>query len=696
MSRPTPNLLQHTSSPYLLQHAWNPVDWQPWNEVSLQQAREEQKPIFLSVGYSTCHWCHVMEKESFEDDNIAELLNPHFISIKVDREERPDIDRIYMQYLQASTGGGGWPMSVWLTPDLKPIYAGTYFPPEDRHGRPGFRTVLQKIIALWEEERPRVVERSEEMAQALHDAFAKPQVSEPSQGASPHVMLFQQLRQSFDGEWGGFGNAPKFPRVTPLSWLARVAGSPSPHREEAEKMLSHTLQMMRRGGIFDHVGGGFHRYSVDEEWHVPHFEKMLYDQAQLLGIYLDAWQLTGNTELLHTAENVAAYVMEYLQLPEGGFASAEDADSPPPENPEGPKREGAFYVWPFQELTQHLEDHDVFVQEFDCRPEGNLAVHKDPHQEMVKMNVLRRNAPGRAIEALSDEFHPALAKLKAVRAQRPRPHRDDKVVTAWNGIMLIGLSRLAAATGRSDLREAAEGSAEFLFQACWKNGRLIRSWCDGKTGVEGFAEDYAGLIWGLLELWAINGQQKWLAWAKELQSTMDELFWDTEEGGYFNTRAGAEDLLLRMKEDYDGAEPAASSLAAMAWLKWSSLALGNMDASDKVTRLLKWATPRMEQSPWALPMMLCVDRDYQEGLGLLVLRGKESHRKALLQAAHSVYRPDLLIVNLEMPEEVFPWLNSADAPEEGQAFLCQNQSCGLPISGVEALKAALIRPLPES
>src|SRR5688572_16115735 len=574
-----PNRLASEASPYLLQHKDNPVDWYPWGNEAFARARQEDKPIFLSVGYSTCHWCHVMEHESFENSGLAELLNRHFVSIKVDREERPDVDRVYMTYVQATTGSGGWPMSVWLTPSLQPFYGGTYFPPTSRWGKPGFAEVIEEIARVWREEREKVVQSAANIVERLRTLGAQ-------RGASdiPPVAVLDRARAefaaSFDARRGGFGNAPKFPRPSELLFLlrehARIGDA------EPRDMALVTLRAMALAGMRDHIGGGFHRYSVDGDWRVPHFEKMLYDQAQLTLAYVEAAQVTGDRFFLDVAVDTLAYVRRDLTDKDGGFYSAEDADSIPPEHASDPnahKMEGAFYVWTDEEVRDVLGVHaDVFRERFGVRPGGNAP--SDPQNEFADKNLLytarpladvAQNAGLTALEVVEvvEEGRRALFER---RSARPRPHLDDKVLTAWNGLMIAAFARVARSTDDGgEFLEDAKRAARFVRRHLWNPmaGTLLRRYRQGDANVEGYAEDYAYLIFGLLELFQAGGDPEWLEWALVLQDTQDALFWDAVDGGWFSTTGKDPSVLLRLKEDYDGAEPAASSISILNLLTLS-------------------------------------------------------------------------------------------------------------------------------
>ncbi|MBV9391631.1 MAG: thioredoxin domain-containing protein, partial [Verrucomicrobia bacterium] len=491
----TPNRLIGEKSPYLLQHAYNPVDWFPWGEEAFQKARNEQKPIFLSIGYSTCHWCHVMERESFENPDTAEILNRYFVSIKVDREERPDVDRVYMMFVQSTTGSGGWPMSIFLTSDLQPFFGGTYYPPDDRYGRPGFSTLLRRLAEIWHSAPDRVIQQGENTTQAIQKRLEELQNIPP--GPLNPVWLenaYRQFASNFDSEQGGFSVAPKFPRPSVFNFLLRYWQLSK--NQTSLEMVEFTLRKMAEGGIHDHLGGGFHRYSVDQRWHVPHFEKMLYDQAQLVVSYCGAYQATGDGEFASVAHDILEYVLRDLTAPDGGFYSAEDADSLPSAHGTE-KTEGAFYVWTQSDLDAALASDEslAFRRMFGVESGGNVDTASDPHGELRGKNVLFKAQPVRTIAKLIGKTEPetvrlvesARKKLRSVRDRRPRPHLDDKIVTAWNGLMISGLSRAAQIFHEVHYLQAAQRAARFLQQNLYDR-RLLRSFRMTAGAVNGFAE----------------------------------------------------------------------------------------------------------------------------------------------------------------------------------------------------------------
>ncbi|QYM78193.1 thioredoxin domain-containing protein [Horticoccus luteus] len=705
------NALAHEKSPYLLQHAENPVDWQPWGEGAFARARAEQKPIFLSIGYSTCHWCHVMAHESFEDAEIAGVLNTHFVPVKVDREERPDVDKIYMTYVQAVTGHGGWPLSAWLTPELKPFFGGTYFPREDRAGRPGFASVLRAIAHGWQHDREKLVAESERVIDAL-----RTRLSEDQTGAAAERELadaasdafekgFQYFHENFDGARGGFGGAPKFPRAGNVMFLLRCAalqGRESEVGRAAIDMAATTLGAMARGGIHDHVGGGFHRYAVDEDWQVPHFEKMLYDQAQIALNALETWQATGDERHAWLARDIFDYVRRELASREGAFYSAEDADSLR-EAGGTEHAEGAFYVWTAEELRRALgEDYALVAAHFGVEEKGNVPAARDPQGEFAGRNILAQQRSlartatqlGLPLQAASDRLAAALERLRAVRAARPRPQRDDKVIAAWNGLMIAALAR-AAVTPAESLRDqrafyraAAVRAAEFLRRELWDEaqGVLYRSWRGARGAAAGFAEDYAAVIQAALDLYAATFEVRWLEWAERLQTRMDELFWDEAGGGYFNSAAGAADLVLRLKEDYDGAEPAPASVAAMNLLRLAGL-LEREDWRARGRATIEALRGQWSKAPHALPQLLCALELALEPPRHVVLAGEPGAAdfEALADVVHGQLRAQRLVAGVTTATREWwgrraPWMAEMK-PIEGRAtaYVCEAFACQAPV-----------------
>jgi uncharacterized protein len=707
------NRLASEQSPYLLQHKDNPVDWRPWGTEAFDTARRENKPIFLSIGYSTCHWCHVMEHESFESREIADVLNRHFVSIKVDREERPDVDRVYMTFVQVTTGSGGWPMSVWLTPSLQPFYGGTYFPPTSKWGKPGFVDVLEEIARVWREERDKVEQSAATITERLRGLR-----SQGGHGPIPPPAALdravEEFAVAFDRRRGGFGQAPKFPRPSELLFLLREHARTG--AAEPRDMVLVTLRAMALGGMRDHIGGGFHRYSVDADWRVPHFEKMLYDQAQLVLAYVEAAQLTGDSFFSEVAIDTLDYVRTELTDEAGGFYSAEDADSVPPEQVGSPKMEGAFYIWREDEIRDVLgPDAEVFIARYGVRPDGNAPF--DPQAEFVHKNLLYTAKPLEEIVATTglslDEVEASLRRsreaLRARRSSRPRPHLDDKVLTAWNGLMIAAFARAARVLDEgARFLDDARGAAKFVMAQLWDgaSGRLLRRYRKGEAGVEGYAEDYAYLIFGLLEMFQADGDAQWLEWAQALQGQQNALFWDPVEGGWFSTTGKDESVLLRLKEDYDGAEPAASSISVLNLLTLAHLMppiqspepkAQSQTPEGQVELTLGNFASRAAQSGRVVPMMLAALSTYHAGMPQVVLVGDGDSRdvQALRDVVRRRYMPTAITVavnsaNRDRLDRLLPWMAAMKARDgRPTAYVCRDFSCQAPTTEARELDGQL-------
>jgi uncharacterized protein YyaL (SSP411 family) len=607
------NRLIQEKSPYLLQHAHNPVNWYPWGDEAFERARLEDKPIFLSIGYSTCHWCHVMEHESFENEQIAALVNQWFVPIKVDREERPDVDRIYMNYVQATTGGGGWPMSVWLTPDLKPFVGGTYFPPDNRYGRAGFPVILERIAQAWQNDRQKILSTSAGILEQLRAQ------SETAGGTAPGGVGqvdtsvldsgFNQFRRAFDSKLGGFGAAPKFPRPSVHNFLLRYWKRTG--REDARDMVVETLIAMEKGGMNDQLGGGFHRYSVDEYWFVPHFEKMLYDQAQLVISYLEAFQITKDETLASAARRTLDYVIRDMTAPEGGFFSAEDADSAPDAVHPREKSEGAFYIWSSKEVVELLGDEHArwFAWRYGLETDGNVA--NDPHHEFTGRNILFQahsiKDTAHHFDRPLDQVTAALAQAEAtlfeVRAKRPRPHLDDKVLTSWNGLMISAFAKAAVILGVSKYADAARDAADFLLATMrTADGSMLRRFRDGDAAISGMLDDYAFLVQGLLDLYEATFDPRYLEAAVSVTQTQRQLLED-DAGGFFASAHEDATRLMRIKDDYDGAEPSGNAVSLMNLLRLHRITgLSEFDSSAR--RLLAVFQGRLAAIPSGMPQFL--------------------------------------------------------------------------------------------
>ena len=711
------NRLSKEKSPYLLQHQHNPVDWMPWGAEAFDRAKKENKPIFLSIGYSTCHWCHVMAHESFEDAETAKYINEHYVCIKVDREERPDVDKVYMTFVQATTGSGGWPMSVWLTPDLKPFLGGTYFPPKDRGGRPGFKTVLAQIADGWKSDREGIVKHGNEVARQLNEMAAGAESKAEKPGRASLYGGLNQLAKRFDEVHGGFGTAPKFPQPSIINFLLRMGVrhglGATPETEErdrqlARKMALFTLEKMAAGGMHDHVGGGFHRYSVDTYWHIPHFEKMLYDQAQLARVYTDAFQLTRDPRWEAVARDILDYVLREMTDKEGGFYSAEDADSIL-EHGKPEHGEGAFYVWTQAEIKRLLgDDAALFDRYYGVEADGNAPKGSDPMNEFRGKNTLiqRLDLPAAAklFKKPEAEIAKSLAasrkKLFEARAMRPRPHLDDKIIVAWNGMMISALARASQALDEPRYLSAAQGSAKFIKANLWQQGALIRSFRHGPSNVPAFADDYAALISGLLSLYEADFDTQWIQWAAELQAKMDERFADTKHGGYFQTAPGASDILFRSKEDYDGAEPAPSSVAAMNLLRLGQLT-GSQDLTDRAAKTIASVADQLDQLPSAMTQMLCAVDASLAKPRQIVIAGKPgaADTQALLREVRAVFAPNQIVLladgaaGQEWLGKQLEFLRTV-APVNGKAaaYVCENFTCKAPVTDPAELRALLKTP----
>ena len=674
------NRLAREKSPYLLQHAHNPVDWFAWNDEAFEKARREDKPVFLSIGYSTCHWCHVMERESFEQENIGKFLNEHFVSIKVDREERPDVDKIYMTFVQSTTGSGGWPMSVFLTPDLKPFFGGTYFPPDARHGRPSFLQLLQQISQLWQERRDEITASAGEIHTRLETAMANSAGTGSPLTADVLKNASDIFKSSYDPRHGGFGGAPKFPQPSIPSFVLRCAKRFKD--DEAAKMVLHTCEKMAAGGIHDQLGGGFARYAVDAEWLVPHFEKMLYDNAQLAQLYLDAFLASGDARHAEVVRDILDYVLRDMTHPGGGFFSAEDADS------EG--QEGKFYCWTKDELSKLLtvDEFNVAAKYFGITKEGNFVDHSHP-QPLAGLNVLSivdPNVPG-ADQPLLDS---AKRKMSEVRAKRIRPHLDDKILASWNGLMLGAFARASAVLGDEKYRAAAEKNLQFLREKLWdeKSKTLFHRWRDDERDNVQLLEAYAFLLSGVIDLYEATLESKHLDFAVELAEAMLAKFYDAENGGFWQSAANSKDLILRVKDDYDGAEPSGNSVATLALLKLGAIT-GQKQFAAAAEKTLQFFAHRLQHFPQAMPFMLhALDFQLQEPRRVVIAGDANAAKtKELLRAAHSVYQPNKIILGNTGAVEEFA--RTLPAKNEAVVYLCTGNACQPPTGELANLKELL-------
>jgi len=675
------NRLAREKSHYLLQHQHNPVDWYPWGEEAFAKARKEQKPIFLSIGYSTCHWCHVMERESFEREDVAAYLNEHFVSIKVDREERPDVDKIYMTFVQAMTGSGGWPLNVFISPDLKPFYGGTYWPPEGKQGRPAFLQVLQQITSAWEQRRNQLTGSSEQLHQRLLEITQRSVTNSILLTNAVLRNAGHELKLGYDSVNGGFGGAPKFPSPSHPSFLLRFGVRF--HDQEAVNMVLHTLDRMAAGGIYDQIGGGFSRYSTDEKWLVPHFEKMLYDNAQLLGLYLDAYLVSGKQEYANVARDIIRYLLRDMTDREGGFYSAEDADS------EG--KEGKFYCWTREELTKLLtpEEFNVVTRYFGVTEKGNFVDHSDP-EPLPKQNVLSIVHP-----KIDPKDEPLLKsgrdKMFAARAKRVRPHLDDKVLASWNGLMLGSLARASVILDDPNYRAAAEKNFNFLKAKLWdpKTKTLYHRWREGERDSVQLLEAYAFLLGGVIDLYQTTLKPEQLEFAVALAESMLAKFYDANDGGFWQSTTGSGDLILRIKEDYDGAEPSGNSVAVLSLLRLGSIT-ARKEFTEAAEKSLRLFSDRLQQVPQATAfMLLALDFSLEEPKRIVIAAPTEATtRSALIHAAHSAYQPNKVVLGTEGPVEPF----AATLKEKDQrptAYLCTGTACQPPTHDAAAIKRFL-------
>jgi uncharacterized protein YyaL (SSP411 family) len=679
------NRLIHETSPYLLQHAHNPVDWYPWGEEALARSKKEDKPILLSIGYSSCHWCHVMEKESFENEAIAELMNQRFINIKVDREERPDLDELYMNAVQVMTGSGGWPMTVFLTPALIPFHAGTYFPPEDRGGMPGFAKILVVISDYYHSHRGEVGKMETQLQNALH------QIAEisPSQEAVSDKVLskaFDALESQFDPIYGGFGKAPKFPGSMTLSFLLRYwkrKGS-----KKALEMVERTLEKMAQGGIYDHLGGGFHRYSVDERWLIPHFEKMLYDNALLSRIYFEAYQATQKVRYRRVGEETLNYVLREMKSPGGGFYSTLDADS------EG--EEGKFYVWTKDEIKKVLEKEKgtPFCAYYGVATEGNF----EGGSSVLNIASTFENVSqsyGISVEELGKLLEEGREKLYAERERRVRPGRDEKILTSWNGLMISSFVDGFRVTGSKEYLKGAVDAAGFILREMRKEGHLMRVFNKGKSRVTGYSEDYAFLIQALIDLYEATFEMGWLKEAEDLNRRMIDQFWDERNGGFFFTGVENESLIARSKNPYDNATPSANSVAVFNLIRLGYLA-GEESLKQKAEEILHLFHSFLDQHPSGFAQMLSGLSFFLDPQEVGIIGSKNDLKtKSMLKEIYLAYLPNK-ILSLRDPQDPvegnwLPFLREKGNQEVPTTFVCKGFTCLPPVRNEKELKKILER-----
>ena len=692
------NRLSKETSPYLLQHARNPVDWYPWGEEAIRRARAENKPIFVSIGYSTCHWCHVMERESFEDLETAEILNRHFVPVKIDREERPDLDEIYMTAVQIMTGRGGWPLSVFLTPELKPFFGGTYFPPEDRYGMPSFKRVLNSVSQAWQEKSDQVADSAERLTKALKANTVNEVAQTGTLDASIFLRASAELDRTFDSQWGGFGGAPKFPPGSAIAFLLRQQFYSGDKR--LLDMATTTLDKMAFGGIHDQIGGGFHRYSVDAQWLVPHFEKMLYDNAILARVYLDAWQVTHNELYRQVAEGIFDYVLRDVTDSRGGFHSAEDADS------EG--EEGKFYVWKPDEIKAVLGDREgrFFCEYYDVTEQGNFEGRNILNVPQGRKAFL--DASGLAEEELETQLEPLRQKLLAQREKRVRPGKDDKVLAAWNGLMISAFAKGYQVLGDRRYLDAANKAADFVMSEMIPDGTLLRTYrahnkigseadslgnsegdSEGISKLPGYLDDYAEMASALVDLYEASFDLARLQQADKLTSKMLADFWDDEDGGFYYTSADHVNLLVRTKPFYDGPVPSGNATATIVLLRLAKF-LDNIEYLRKAETVLKLLSDDMQAQPGAHFDLLSAASFYLRPGGEIAIVGSRERddTKKFLHLVRSKFVPNRIVAFLDpnQPDShaatrLLPLLEGKQTGEGNTTvYVCENFACKQPVS----------------
>ncbi|MGB8320198.1 MAG: thioredoxin domain-containing protein [Ignavibacteriaceae bacterium] len=683
-----PNRLIKEKSPYLLQHAYNPVDWYPWGEEAFDKARNEDKPVFLSIGYSTCHWCHVMEKESFENDEVAGLMNQYYVSIKVDREERPDIDGIYMLVCQMITGSGGWPLTIIMTPDKKPFYAGTYFPKEDRFGRMGMLSLIPGIYKVWKNKREEILKSVNEISSALNSSLTKQSVKEINENVLDKA--FDYFSNQFDIENGGFGTSPKFPTPHNLLFLLRYWNRKN--SKKALQMVEKTLRGMYKGGIYDHIGFGFHRYSTDKIWLVPHFEKMIYDQALLVNVYIETFQAAKKEFYKDSAEEILNYVLREMTSAEGGFYSAEDADS------EG--EEGKFYLWTNEEIKSILSGEDLILVQnlFNIGEEGNWF---DPvHEKNTGTNILHLTKDLNLIadelnideKILNEKSDILRDKLFTAREKRIHPFKDTKILADWNGLMISALSKAAQVFEENEYYLAAEKAVHFIIKNLLNaDGRLLHRFKDGESSILANADDYVFFVQGLLDLYEAGFNSSYLKTAIDLNSDFIKYFWDEKDGGFYFTPSDGEKLLIRQKEIYDGAVPSGNSVAILNLLRIGRIT-GNSDYEKKASLITKTFSVMIENSPQAFTQALSA-LDFALGPSKeIIVSGEKNSQdtKEMLRAINEKYIPNKIIIfnsrQKDQMEIISPLLREY-SPQDNQTavYICEDYKCNMPVSNAAQL-----------
>ncbi|MEZ4846606.1 MAG: thioredoxin domain-containing protein [Bdellovibrionota bacterium] len=669
----------HETSPYLLQHAHNPVNWYPWGDEAFEKARKENKPVILSIGYSTCHWCHVMEHESFEDVEIAQFMNDHFVSIKVDREQRPDIDSVYMAVVQAMTGHGGWPMTVWLTPDREPFYGGTYFPARqgDRGNHPGFLQMLERLSELYQQNTSEITERAKQITQDMKNHMQQTQA-----GDLPTISVFdkafEELSRSYDSRYGGFGFAPKFPRPSTLQFLFHYGALKN--NEKATRMAVHTLKAMLQGGIFDQIGGGFHRYSVDAYWLVSHFEKMLYDQSQIVLSMLDAYQITADPEFKRGVDETLGYILREMTSPDGAFYSATDADS------EGV--EGKFFIWSPEEIVEVLGEQDAqtFIEYYGVTPHGNFE-EKNIFFITQSLEEFAQKKSWNVEETIA-KFETWKKKMWEERNKRIPPLTDDKIIVSWNGLMISAMARAGFVLKNQGYIDAATKAVQHILGNLIQDGQLYRSFRKGQVSAHAFLDDYACLIHGLLELFEVTGHPRWLNHAITLQNQMIQKFWDNGLGGFYSSSENT--MFLREKPFYDGAEPSGNSIAAWNLLRFSSL-LKDESYRNHAQKIFELYSSVIENNPTYLPQMLtALDYFHSSAKEIVAVDALDGKFRNLLDVLRQTYLPNRVIVQADASlAQVVPSLSEKLDVKKSTVYVCQGYVCQAPARDAETLSNKL-------
>lgn len=682
------NHLINEKSPYLLQHVGNPVDWYPWGETAFQKAKREDKPVFLSIGYATCHWCHVMAHESFENKEVADLLNKYYIAVKVDREERPDVDKIYMSVCQSQTGRGGWPLTILMTPENRPFFAGTYFPRSSRMGMPGLMDILKQIADMWENNRQKILSASDEIINAIHP---RQDLNTPVNTVNVETLKkgYEQFEKSFDSKWGGFGAAPKFPTPHHLTFLLRW------HKRSADpyalNMVKKTLTAMRKGGIFDHIGFGFHRYSVDAKWLVPHFEKMLYDQALLANAYIEAYQATKEKRFAIVAQEIFTYVLRDMTDSNGGFYSAEDADS------EG--KEGLFYIWKRKEIIRHLgeKEGDLFCRFYGISDNGNFEEgFSIPHITLSLEDFAKQEEI--ELKKLEDHLVNARRRLFAVREKRVHPLKDDKILTSWNGLMIAALSKGYQAMGDKRYADAAMAAADFILTKLrGTDGRLFRRFRHGDVAYPGYLDDYAFLVWGLIELYEATFEVHYLEEAVVLNKAMIDIFWDKKGGGLYFTGKGNEALITVSKEAYDGALPSGNSVAAKNFLRLGRMT-GNVGLEQRAEQLIRSFSGDVNTFSMGYTQLLAAVDFIAGPAQEIVIAGDPAHKntQTMIRAVQEKFLPNkVVLLHNDSPEDkrleaLSPFVQGMrSVNQEPTAYVCEQYACRSPVTEVDRLDSLL-------